>query len=548
MSQRSTITSPHAPDFAELRAWLEQMIKALRFVEVVAAVITLVTRMQGINAELTKQVSGLRRKRPRSETLERLERQLLLPFLKMVKATRARPENENDGADETTPAKPNRKGKHPGRAALPLHLERIRVVNPVTADQRVCPLCGCDMKTVGHSMCELLDVIPAKIVVLQRLDERVACVNDDTIVSAKTPPEIVERGKLATTLIVEATADKYLEHAPIERQCLRFERCGVDVAPQTLGRSVAAHIDLLMPIAAVIHEQTRAEGLLGTDATGLPVLDTDAPDGIRTGSVWCWTNARWVSFFYSRVGDSDSVRRFLGDDLARTVQCDGTSIITFIERAGGKRPGCWSHARRGFVDAARAGDSLALEALRKIRPLFEVERKSLQAGDNAQQRQARRAELSVPALQELRSWLDQQKAIIPPTTTLGRALGYLDRQWRRLILFLEDGNVELTNNRRERELRKLVLGKKNWLFVGHDLSGSRTAAILTIVATCVSYDVNPRAYLHLATKLILDRWPQKKLRDLLPDRLALAHPELLLKRDARTAGVPDAPTLLPVPS
>jgi transposase len=286
---------------------------------------------------------------------------------------------------------------------------------------------------------------------------------------------------------------------------------------------------MLTPIAAAIHAQTRAEGLLGTDATGLPVLDRDAPDGIRTGTVWCWTNARWISFFYSAVGDSDSVRRFLGPDLARTVQCDGTSITTFIERAGGKRPGCWSHGRRGFVDAARAGDTLALEALRLIRPLFEVEKQSQLAGDNAAQRKTRRAQHSTPALEKLRAWLEKYKGIIPPTSTLGRALGYLHRQWPRLVLFLDDGNIELTNNRRERELRKLVLGKKNWLFVGHDLGGERTAAILTIVATCVSHDVNPRAYLHLVTKLILDGWPQRKLRDLLPDRIGVSHPDVLVK-------------------
>ena len=544
MSQRSTITSPHAPDFGELHSWLEQMVKALRFVELVAAVMALVTRMHGLNTELSKQLAGLRRKRPRSETLERLERQLLLPFLKNVKTPARRPENDAAAAQKDSD-KPSRKGKHPGRAAFPARLERIMIANHVTAAQRVCPLCGCDMKTVGHSMCEFLDVIPAKVVVIQRMDERVACPNDDTIVSAAVPVEIVERGKLGTTLIVEATADKYLEHQPIERQCLRFERAGADVAPQTLGRSVAAHIDLLAPIAGVIHEQTRGAGLLGTDATGLPVLDRDVPDGIRSGTIWCWTNALWVSFFYSPVGDADSVRRFLGDDHARVVQCDGTSVTNFIERSGGKRPGCWSHGRRRFVDAARAGDTLALEALRLIRPLFEVEKQSQLAGDNALQRKARRVEHSAPALDKLRAWLDKHKGLIPPTSTLGRAIKYLDNQWLRLRLFLEDGNIELTNNRRERELRSLVLGKKNWLFVGHDESGSRTAAILTIIATCISHDLNPRAYLHLVTKLILDGWPNKKLRDLLPDRIAVSHPEVLAKhKDAGVAlSTPIAPPI-----
>ncbi|NVL78640.1 transposase, partial [Escherichia coli] len=84
--------------------------------------------------------------------------------------------------------------------------------------------------------------------------------------------------------------------------------------------------------------------------------------------------------------DAQSVRRFLGKDLARTVQCDGTNITTFIERAGGKRPGCWAHGRRRLVEAARSGDQIALEGLRIISRLFAVERSSTLAGDNADQR------------------------------------------------------------------------------------------------------------------------------------------------------------------
>jgi len=118
--------------------------------------------------------------------------------------------------------------------------------------------------------------------------------------------------------------------------------------------------------------------------------------------MWAWTNARWVTFFYSPSGDSDSVRRFLGDDLCRTVQCDGTSVTTFIERAGGKRPGCMAHGRRRFVEAARSGDTIALEGLRKIAPLFAVERASTLAGDTAEQRRARRLEHSRPVLDVLR--------------------------------------------------------------------------------------------------------------------------------------------------
>jgi len=516
-----SITSPYAPDLERVRAWLEAKIAARLFVEIVVVIVALIARMRDFNTELMAKLAYLKRKRPPSETLERLERQLVLPLFGAVVIKPKRGPRSKD------------RKNHPGRGALPAHLERVVVENKVAAEQRVCPQCGAEMKTVGMSCCEILDIIPARIVVVQRLDETVACPNDDTIVSAPVPPQIVERGKLGDTLLVEALCDKYLEHLPIERQAARFVRAGVDVAPQTLGRGVCAAIDLLAPVARAIEEQTRAPGLLGTDATAIPILDPQTPAGIRSGAMWCWTNARWVSFFYSPSGDSDSVRRFLGDDLARVVQCDGTSVTSFLERAGGKRPGCWSHGRRRLVDAARSGDQIALEGLRIIARIFAVEREATLGGDTSEQRLSRRSEHTRPVLDELRRWLDEKRGSTPPKSPLGRALGYLHRQWQRLLLFLDDGNIEATNNRRERELRRLILGRKNWLFCWLDVGADRTARILSIIATCIAYDVNPRAYLHLVTKSIVEGWPNSRLRELLPDRILLTHPQLFVgDRDA----------------
>jgi len=534
MASREKVTSAFAPDLDEVRAWLQKMIAALRFVEMVTAVIGLIVRMRDLNTELVAQLAHLRRRHPRSETLDRIERQLVLPLDGLTVPSAAKTKQDTTSDDD----KKKRRRQHPGRGAPPSHLQRVPMFNRVPAELRVCPQCGAMMTPVSHSSCLLLNVIPARVFVEERLDETIACPNDDTIVSASPPPQIVERGKLADTLIVEAVCDKFIEHLPIERQCARFTRAGVDVAPQTLGRSVSTALDLLAPVARLIQEQTRGPGLLGTDATGIPVLDPDAAEGIRNGTMWAWTNARWVTFFYSPVGDADSVKRFLGPDLARTVQCDGTSITTFLERTGGKRPGCWAHGRRRLVEAARSGDRIALEGVRIIAKLFAVERDSTCSGDNAEQRLERRKEFSRPVIDELRSWIDLQKAIVPPKTPLGKGVGYLDRQWPRLLLFLEDGNIEATNNRRERELRRLVIGRKNWLFTWLDEGGTRTGDILSIIATCIAHDVNPRVYLHRVVHCIVHGWPQAKLRELLPDRMLAAHPDLFV-------GDPDS---LPLPA
>lgn len=533
MQSPQRITSHHDPDLAEVKSWLERMITAVRFAELIVAIVSLIARMRDLNLELLRQLAHLRRARPKSEKMRRLEGQLALKFGPDAPQV----ESKDDSAPKPK-GKPSRRGKHPGRAALPAHLPRIEQLNPVPPEKRMCSRCGREMVTVGHDVCEILEIIPAQIVVIQRKDETVACRTHDTIVSAPTPAQIVERGKLGPNLIVESTAEKYIEHQPIERQCRRWSRTGVDIAPQTLGRAVAAEIDLLAPIAECIAAQTRACAMLGTDSTSLPVLDEDHPNGIRSGSIWCWVgDQRWVTFTYAATGGSVGVREFLGEELARLLQCDGTNHTSFIERLGGKRPGCWSHGRRRFVECARGGDALGWEALRIMRRLFAVERLSSMHGDTDEQRHARRQLHSTPVIEELRAWLTEQRKRIPPKSALGKALGYLHRQWHRLILFLDDGRIELTNNRVEREIRALVLGRKNWLFVEGDIGGERTATVLTIVATCIAQRINPRAYLHCVTRRLLDGWPNAKLRELLPDRIVLLHPELRLapRRDVAKA-------------
>jgi transposase len=522
----------------DLQSWLQDMVEQLAFTRLIAAIVALVTRLRDLNTDLTKQLANLRRARPRSERLRTIEGQLLLPWTAVASSSQQSPPSGNGAGESSAPATapgaepspltPKKRGKRrkPDQERFPAALERVPLYNGVPGELRRCPKCGIEMTSIGHTHCEYLDVIPARVVVMRRTDEAVKCRLDATIVSAPPPARIVERGVLGNRLIIEATADKFLEHQPIERQCLRYARSGIEIAPQTLGRAVATHLDLLAPLAQAIHGKTRGAGLLATDATGIPILDPDAPDGIRSGTMWGWTNALWVSFFYSASGDADGVRRFLGEgNYARVVQGDGTNLLTFIERAGGKRPGCWSHARRGLVLCARSGDRVALHGVKLIAPLFQVERESRDAGDNAAQRLARRQEKSASLITAIFAWVDAQRAIVPPKTALGSALGYLHRQRARLLLFLQDGNIPLTNNRRERELRKLVLGRRNWLFTWKDAGGERIANILTIVSTCIAHGINPREYLVVVTQALLER---RDIADLLPDRIAISHPALCI--------------------
>lgn len=166
-------TSPYAPDLEQIRTWLEKMISAMKFIELVVAVVGLIGRMRDINLELAKRVAHLTRKRPRSETLERLERQLVLPLMGLT--VPAKPPAAKESKPDRTSKRRHGGG---GRGAFPAHIPRFEVPNPVPAALRICPLCGREMKTVTHSACETIHVVPARFYVERRLDETVACPAD----------------------------------------------------------------------------------------------------------------------------------------------------------------------------------------------------------------------------------------------------------------------------------------------------------------------------------------------------------------------------------
>ncbi len=545
--EEKMVVSPHAPDLKLLEEFILKAIKSCRWTALVTSIVALVSRMLEMNTELNKKLAGLTRKRPRSETMNRVKKQLKLFESNDEPKSDANAEPKPEGKEK--PKKKRRRPRRPaGRPSFPAHLERVPEENPVPDGQRKCP-CGLEMGTVGHTICETLELVPAKIVVIQRKDETVSCKHDNTIRSAAPPPQIVERGVLGPVLIIEAVVDKFVLHLPTERQCRNYRWMGVSIAPQTLGRSMGAAIDLVAtPIAKLIRERTReGVGVLATDATGIPVLDPTAPGGIRYSTMWCWVNADWISFDYRSHGKASGVKSFLAgcdEDDPRLegllqsvlglnaaipmVQCDGTNILDFVERAGAQRPGCWSHARRGLVKAARGGDLPAIEGIEIISQLFGIDKASREAGDSTAQRLSRRQCDGAPVTGKLLAWVDDMLPTAVPKSPFGRALGYIKRQWKRLVLFLEDGRIPLTNNHVEREIRRLVLGVKSWLFTWQDTGGERVADILTVIASCIAHRIDPRAYLHLVTRLILDGWAAKRFSELLPHQLAVSHPELQL--------------------
>src|SRR5208283_328553 len=184
------------------------------------------------------------------------------------------------------------------------------------------------------------------------------------------------------------------------------------------------------------------------------------------------------------------------------------------------RAGCWAHARRKIVDAEKVAPEIAREAVELIRALYAVEHRSkgLSAAARLELRQAD----SAPVLAGLKEKIFAWKQQLLPKHPMAEALSYALSQWEELNVFCSDGAVPIDNNVSEREMKRVVLNRKNSLFVGN-ARGGRTAAILaSLTSTCRRHEVDPQLYL---TQLLMNL-PQAKVSQLsawLPDQWKIRH-------------------------
>jgi transposase len=254
---------------------------------------------------------------------------------------------------------------------------------------------------------------------------------------------------------------------------------------------------------------------------GLPSLHTlDHAQGAR---IWFAAEPADMRCGFDRL--AERVRAVIGQD-----PLSGHQQVLLADGYGGydgvvagnaiTRAGCWAHARRKFVDAEKVAPEIAPEAVDLIRDLFRVEKEAKDL--SVEQRLALRRAESTPILAKLREKLLVWKEQLLPKHPMAEAINYALNQWTELNVFCSDGAVPIDNNVSEREMKRVVLNRKNSLFVGYS-RGGRTAAILaSLTSTCRRHEVDPQLYL---TQLLMNL-PEAKMSELsdwLPDQWKIRH-------------------------
>ena len=176
---------------------------------------------------------------------------------------------------------------------------------------------------------------------------------------------------------------------------------------------------------------------------------------------------------------------------------------------------CWTHLRRRFYEIAIGGNApLAEEALIQIAALYKIE--DAIRGQKAEARRRVRQAKSSPLLEKFKSWLEKTLPLVPGSSKMAKAIRYAFHHWDGLILFANDGRIEMDTNTVERSIRPLALNRKNALFAGHDRGADHWATVASLIETCKLNGVDPQAYLASVLSRLVNGWPMRKIDDLMP--------------------------------
>ena len=387
-------------------------------------------------------------------------------------------------------------GKKHGRRKPSKSLPRRRVVHELSGEERSCPGCGAERLPIGEEVSERYGYIPSCVEVIEDVRVKYACSHcQEHVVIAAVPSKPIPKGLADSSMLAYIATSKFADHLPLNRLEGIFLRHGAEISRSTMCDWMAFTAGLLTPIYDRMKERVLSSRIIWTDDTPVDLQDRQHENNILTARIWAYlgdidNNLTVYDFTDSRKRDGPA--NFL-QDFKGYLQADAYAGYDGIY--AGKQVhevACWAHARRKFFEALNSNKAAASWALRCIQVLYRIEKRI--AKSSFEVRQTIRSGRSRKVLAILKAWLDRN-SLIAHKGPLAKAIRYTVNQWNALCTFCEDGELTVDNNKAERAMRTIAVGRKNWLFTGSRDGGKRAAILCSLIASCKQHGVDPLAYL-----------------------------------------------------
>jgi len=423
--------------------------------------------------------------------------------------------------------------RQPRRQALPEHLPRVE--HRHEPEDTCCPTHGCGqpMARVGEDISEELDVIPAKFFVHRHIYGKWACRCCQILRQEPAQPRIIDGGIASAGLVAHTLIARFADHLPYYRQEQINARSGVHTPRSTLaqwsGRGGAA----LEPLYEAHKQFILTCGVLHADETPVALLD---PGAGKTKRAYVWAYARGqfdatpgvIYEFCAGRGAQYPIEFLRGEDRqdretgrrswqGTLVRDEYAAYEAVVNASPGRiAAGCLAHARRKFEELnTDATSAVAQEALQRIARIWRAEREF--ADMDAAQRLAARETITRALFDEMHAWLQLERGRVAEGSAIAKALEYSLKHWAALTRHLGNGEVPISNNHLERQIRPWAMGRKAWLFAGSELAGQRAAQVMSLVHSAKLHGHDPHAYL----RDVLQRLPMhlnSRIEELLPHR------------------------------
>lgn len=478
-------------------------------------------------AYLTRKQYGLKK-----ETLDHAEQTNL--FTEVIPELDI-PEITGETKETITYTRTKKKGK---RAAELAQFSHVQKQFELPESERICPNCQRVMADIGGTMMrQVLDMIPAFFQVVEYIAHAYACqyckdhgIHSD-VIKAPVPKAFIGSSLASPSILAETLIEKYEKKVPAFRQEKQWARLGVPITRQDIINWHILAADYgLGALHDLMKKELLTQDIIHADETPYKVIESEKSKTYY----WLLASGRYaenqVILYEHKDGRSYNwIEEMLGD-YSGFLQTDGYAVYQKLPHV--VRVACLAHIRRKFFDAlteseqkrtkkatrtrerASEEDLIKIEHAKKsaawigveycdVMFLLEKRWHDLAPEDRKEKRQA----ILAKVMDAFYTWLGNLGQL--PKTKLGKAVDYAFNQRDALAVVLTDGRLEISNNRAERAIKELVMGRKNWLFSTSFKGAQASGIILSVMRTAEANGLDTRAYL----KLLFEELPNLPVPD-----------------------------------